>query len=323
MKKLVAYLDLLGFRAHLSESSNDALLSLGHYAEIFKILNQDSSVKYTDKHLQNLAREHGVDAFDYFLPFSDSIVIASSKDPNVFIRQLANFLCATFMFNSGSFDLTRMEMEGRENPIEEVEIKFGLGADGHMTTSQDKYRNYPMLFRGGVSYGDMKAIRMPSEVNKVVQVSTILAGQGIVDAVKLEESKIKGPRILFGEEVFRLLSTENRCKFCRKVPEPSHRGCYEILWPNASCSDSNLPGQNFSEIADLYRKAIALWRHYNHEECGIHYFNFSELIVSSAMEWAKACGQRAEMQKQLRKLVDDNGLSAKYNVLSASQEDKS
>jgi FkbM family methyltransferase len=316
MKMLVAYLDLLGFRDHLSESPTDALLSLCHYAEILVTKTQDLGFGYADKHLQDLADAHGIDTFDFLLPCSDSIVIASSKDPNVFILQLANFLRGAFTFNSGSFDPIQMQLERRDNPLEEKKNILGWDTDGHPTIAREKCLNYPVLFRGGLSYGDVESITMPSRVKGEAQSATILAGQGVADAVKLEERKIKGPRIIFGEEVFRMLSPENQRKFCRRVPEQSHSGCCELLWTNACFFDSNLLGQNIVEINELYGKSIALWRYYKREKCGIHYFNFSELILSSAMVWAKACGKDTVMQGYLRKLVEGYRLSGEYNALS-------
>lgn len=311
---LVAYLDFLGFRDHLSESLNDALLALGYYAEIMEIKTKEIGWVPEEQELQVFARSHGVDTFDYFLPFSDSIVIASSQNPNIFIRQIASFLCSVFKFNSESFDSTRMQMEGRDNPLEEVNSKFGCGADGHLTTDPEKNHNYPMLFRGGVSYGDVGFLTLQSRIKEVLQPATILAGQAVVNAVKLEERKIKGPRILFDKEVFSRLSAKTKSEFCRKVPEESHSIYYELLWPNAYCLNLN-SSPDFGEIDDLYGKAVALWRHYNHEECGIHYFKFSELIIASAMEGAEVSGQHTEVQEHLRELVKRYNLSGKYNAL--------
>lgn len=315
MKMLVAYLDLLGFRDHLSDSVNDTLRSLSHYAEVFAIKSQEIGWTPQEQGLREPARAHSVDTFDYFLPFSDSIVIASSKEPNIFIRQIASFLCGAFTFNSKSFDPIPMQMEGRDNPLEEKESKLGRSADDHRPLSQEKYLNYPVLFRGGLSYGDVESLTMLSRVKGVSQSATLLAGQGVVDAVKLEESKIKGPRILFDQDVFDTLSKENQLGFCRKVPEELHSTYYELLWPNASCFDSNFSNPNYGEIVDLYGKAIALRDHYDHAECHMHYCKFSELILASAMAGAKVRKQHTELQEHLRELVKRYNFSEKYNDL--------
>ncbi len=81
MKKVVAFLDLLGFRRYLKGNPKEA----GHLIESYntiidsRFMDKVSSLKKDFKYPEFSKFE--IDSFEYFLPFSDSIFIMSDK-PN-------------------------------------------------------------------------------------------------------------------------------------------------------------------------------------------------------------------------------------------------
>src|SRR5579863_1477571 len=76
MPNIVAYLDVLGFKAYTEEDFHGAVRLLGHQELILRQKIQDGQLHppsvYPDPSLAALAQSHLVDSFKYFLPLSDS-----------------------------------------------------------------------------------------------------------------------------------------------------------------------------------------------------------------------------------------------------------
>lgn len=95
MSKVVAFLDILGFGNHTNANVEEALELLSNYETIVSQKINDKNINppesYEDDGLKELAKQRMVDSFEYFLPFSDSLIIQSSV-PNVFLPQVSRFL---------------------------------------------------------------------------------------------------------------------------------------------------------------------------------------------------------------------------------------
>ena len=72
MKKIVAYIDLLGFK-QLTETDTYGAVKLIHY--------------YKEVLIRIIDRKLGSNAFEYFLPFSDSIFMVSNNDVSEFVNR--------------------------------------------------------------------------------------------------------------------------------------------------------------------------------------------------------------------------------------------
>ena len=99
--KIVAYIDLLAMSNFVRENVNDSIAVFSGYNHILKTKTIDDRVQPAssekDPKLKALIERTSVSAFDYFLPFSDSIFLASSA-PDKFIEQLGHYILSCYLF---------------------------------------------------------------------------------------------------------------------------------------------------------------------------------------------------------------------------------
>lgn len=151
--RVIAYLDLLGF-------SNNTNLSSGYAADSIIDCNVVLKEKYYDekmllkknKIIDDFSRNHLITSFEDYLPFSDSAFITSDK-PEIFIQQISNFLISCFKMNSDEY----------KKPINKIEPRIVIATHFFVNNQKvvsEKVEEYwfPLIFRGGVSYG--RVIRM-------------------------------------------------------------------------------------------------------------------------------------------------------------------
>lgn len=257
--KIVAYLDLLGFSKFNEENVYDASSIIREYGYILRtrIANQN-----------NILTQTSASSFDFFLPFSDSIFIAS-KEKKDFVQQIAHFVLSCFVYKIDSYrnDLSI------ERPYEvRTENFFG---------KELIYNNYPILFRGGISAGPIISQKLDCLQNKVTSQVPVLCGKTVVNAVKLEKA-CKGPRLILDKECCAVLDYQDL--FIQPISEKSD--CYEVLWPAyhyiAQNGDSEI-----AKFVELIEPAIKFWKAFNHTEYGIHYFNLIKIIIEGTMAFAR------------------------------------
>lgn len=82
----------------------------------------------------------------------------------------------------------------------------------------------PALFRGGVAFGEVNPVK-PALIDGKRTEGYILVGDAVVKAVGMEKA-VKGPRIVFGQDVFEQLNEEARL-YTRSLPEDSN--LFELL----------------------------------------------------------------------------------------------
>lgn len=278
---IVAYIDLLGFSNHLSENTNDALMVINNYNNILSFKKREemrNPVSSYPKELQELAKRSSIDSFDYFLPFSDSIFLMSS-DCNSFVKQLCNFVLESFRFTADFYNNPINTSKPESSYVMRCDIK----GDGTITVLHNECKYYPVLFRGGLAYGEAFSAELYSVVNKEASKTNIITGKAIVKAVELEK-KVKGPRLIFGVEVFDQLDKSTQ-DYCRLIPEMSE--IYELLWPAMVYiyqNDNLQIHQEIYKFCDLISPVYTLWRAYKHTTQTLHYFNFIELIIASTIQ---------------------------------------
>lgn len=308
-ENIVAYIDLLAFSNHIRENTSDALMAMNNYNTILfsKIRDEIANpVSSYIKELQGLAKMHSIDSFDFFLPFSDSVFLMSS-DCSSFIKQLGSFVLQSFTltahFYAHPIDVSKPEKGYINN--------YSINKDGNVVVNQGECNYYPALFRGGLAYGEAFPIELSSVIDKKPAKSKVITGKAVVSAVRLESS-VKGPRLVFGQDVFDQLNSD-ALDYCRIVPESNNM--YEILWPAIGFIKQNEVRQCEQEIHKMYEiivPAYNLWKAYNHTPFSAHYFNFIELIIASTIQFFdKKCQLKEFAINQIQAWIDQNELKNK------------
>lgn len=252
MKKIVAYIDLLGFK-QLTETDTYGAVKLIHYYK--EVLNRI------------IDRKLGSNAFEYFLPFSDSIFMVSNKDVSEFLKQFAGFLIDSFIINIDLY----IHPKRIEYPtlLKIPQISFS-------DTSKPRvyFHSYPVLFRGGLVYEKIEVIETPMIANNKITKMHNLTGKGVVLAVGLEK-KGKGPRI-FTDKYF-YLTVPDSLKYCFFKDEKVEH--YEFLWTAIYFNHRH----STEDISKLLSAVYNLWRAFNHFDYGIHYYEMIRLVIRGAI----------------------------------------
>jgi hypothetical protein len=303
----LAYLDLLAFSNHVRENTTDALMAFENYRTILEQKIKDALVHppetYPSAELQRLAERDAVNSFNYFLPFSDSVFIASNN-PNLFLKQLGAFILHCFLITSREYE----NPEDMNNPTKVTIPSIGKDVDGNLAVSKVEVNWYPTLFRGGVALGEVIPISLMGIVeNKPTPISN-LAGKAVVKAVGLE-SKIKGPRIIFEKDLYDELSADTKIY----VIETEVEGIYELLWT----AFLYIPGNGITDLNDtrkLFVPAVNLWRANKDTKYAEHYFKFVELVVSGTIRFFDAHGSKDAAIHRVRELIKSVGLEDKIKI---------
>lgn len=131
----------------------------------------------------------------------------------------------------------------------------------------------PVMLRGAVAFGEARKTEALFEESA----KSNLMGAAVVEAVELEKSGLKGPRLLVSERVTKIL------RRVRSVPSPvvplnrAENGSVEILWPVADLNEAMI-GEVYSAALDLYLK------HGTDQKLGPHYAAYFGLIIKS-LRW--------------------------------------
>lgn len=292
-KKICAFLDILGFRSYILSDTNGALSLLEDYQDVLNQKIIDNKLhppeSYSDKDLKETAKKCLIDSFEYFLPFSDSILIVSN-DPNLFIIQISHFVLDCFMLSSNLYT----HPDNKEFP----------------TTVRENEHWYPLLFRGGIVYEDVIAIEINSIEGSNLNVITNLSGKAVVKSVSLEKFD-KGPRLFCNKEFIDLLS--NDVKYLILSLEDGEH--FEILWPAIIYNEFNDCKIEIHEFINIFIPAVNLWKAFNHLKEGIHYYKFLKLIVKSTISFFEWKGYLKEAKEFVSNIINDQGLELKKSDL--------
>jgi hypothetical protein len=306
MNKIVAYLDILGFGNHTYTNVEEALELLSDYQEIIrqKIIDKKSHpLSDYPEELQELAKQNMVDSFEYFLPFSDSLFIQSSS-PNDFVKQISHFLLACFQLKANAYSYP-------EDPSDPSKItKKQIGKKNGKYIKKDKpYHWYPLIFRGGISYGETYIFDINAIVDSNLTKIKNIAGPALVKAVKELEPLGKGPRLFCDSDFVNQLDPETK-KYCKKLPDKH----YEILWPAFHYIKANNESE-INKICELIRPVANLWKAYNHLPFGIHFWEFLRLVVEASIRYFEIQGNSKIAEDEISKCLELNGLKDKEGAL--------
>ena len=299
--KIVAYIDLLAMSNFVRENVNDSIAVFSGYDHILKtkIIDdrvQPASLEKNPK-LKALIERTSVSAFDYFLPFSDSIFLASSV-PEKFIEQLGHYILSCYLYNADAYNDKTL------NPSKPFANKI-LGLDGNIY----EHNVYPILFRGGLCIGDITEGTVLGKINGKNQPMPVLIGKPVVNAVKME-SIIKGPRLLLDEDSYNQLAPITT-QYVKKIEDDKH---YEILWPAYHFIESN-GDRELSKFNELFDPAVNLWKVFNHTQISTHYFALLNLITSSTLAFAQKINCVDKAIQHIEQELEKHELSSKKDVL--------
>lgn len=307
MDKIVAYLDILGFGNHTYTNVEEALELLSDYQTIInqKIIdNKLHPPSSYSSQLQDLAKQNIIDSFEYFLPFSDSLFIQSST-ANDFIKQISSFLLDCFLLKSNNYYTPEDPSDPSKVTIKEIGIE-----NGKVVKKDKPYHWHPLLFRGGISYGNTCVFDINAIVGSNLTKIKNIAGPALVKAVKELETSGKGPRLFCDIEFIGQLDDEIN-KYCKELSD-SH---YEILWPAFHFIKGNDLKSESSKICELIRPVANLWKAYNHLSFGIHYWEFLRLVVGASIKYFETQGDRKVAEEAISNCLKSIGLENKEKEL--------
>lgn len=214
---VVVYLDLLGFSNHIRESCADAVDLLGDNRTILdnKISDLSLPIQSLSKELKGIFVNTNITTFENFIPFSDSIFIMSRiENINLFVKQLSDYIYGVFNLNVNIY----LANESNSDPSIGSIFVPKLNKDGHVSLEEKERHYYPSFFRGGMARGNSGLTQTDGIVNYKKKSVDMLVGRAVVDAVKME-GLVKGPRLLFSEDVYNNLEKDIQNIYCRQVPD--------------------------------------------------------------------------------------------------------
>lgn len=266
-EKAIVFLDLLGFG---QTALNDPTGAINLILDYQTILDDKITDKTINPNLSNEEEDLYADSFEYLLPFSDSIFI-TSQDTSKFIRQLSHLLRHSFDINSYDYS----NPDNRDNPIEVPETYINFHSK---TIEKIRVKRYPVLFRGGLSFGVVNPINIKSLSQKTINDQVNLTGPAVVKAVGLEKSG-KGPRLFADSNFYGKVPTELKYSFA----EIKKNELYEFLWTAFNYQIGNNSKNEIESFSSSLLPALNLWKAFNHYDFGIQYFEFIRLIIKGTI----------------------------------------
>lgn len=270
-KRSIAYLDVLGFTNYLqnNESCNFAanILHGMNFIILQKVVEQKTHpFEICKEELRYLARREAITSFDDLLTLSDSIFITSKDDANLFIEQLSSFLAGCFHFTYQYY----VHPENTEDPTMTKALKFDLS---NGTYEKIESKEYPIIFRGGISFDEVINTETFSLIDGKFQKSTNLLGRGVVRAVNLEKTG-KGPNLYIDDLFYEQLNDYNKA-----LVECDSSGNKRFLWPAYAIISKNNYNVEIHDILQFLQAVINLWKAYRNEPYGVHYLEFLETSI--------------------------------------------
>lgn len=280
-----AYIDVLGFSNAVQKEVSDAVSILAQIDTVLQIKYGDGvmrkerkSANYSiDPIVDRLTFNNGITAFDYFYCISDSIFLVG-KDVNQFIKQLANFVLACYTWS--------------------VTPKPGL--------------QQMLLFRGGISYGELRFMELICGSQNKVKSNTSVCGKPVVNAVEYEKKfGLKGPRLILDSDVYEKLDADIRRKYISKlnldINITEGKEYYEILWPAFNFIPENFGKVN--EIENMDELLSIAYSHYatykSNSTIMEHYNSLIDLILRSARHIFLQYKRLTEFESYITKVTDE------------------
>lgn len=296
--KTVAFLDILGFGQVALKDIIGAIELISDYQTIVNNKVTDQTIHPT---LLTTEEKICADSFETLLPFSDSIFITST-DPDKFVKQVSHLLSHSFIINSHQYTYP----DNPANPLETTIAQVSTSG-----TTRIKVNRYPVLFRGGVSFGDVANMTVNSIINNAIYPLANLTGKALVEAVYLEKAG-KGPRIFCNKNFVDQLTQDTKDKYIGIV-KPDE--LYEIYWTTSVYFDQNDCHIDIREFNKHFVPAVNLWTAFNHLDFGIQYYEFIKLTVKGTIQYFRSKGCEQIAIDYINDKVNSVGLQVKWDDL--------
>ena len=280
-----AYIDVLGFSNAVRKEVSDAVSILAQIDTVLQIKYGDGVMRkerestncIIDPIVNKLTFNNEITAFDYFYCISDSMFLVG-KDVNQFIKQLANFVLACYTWSVTP-----------EPGVQQM-----------------------LLFRGGISYGDLRFVELICGSQNKVKPNTSVCGEPVVNAVEYEKKfGLKGPRLILDSDVYEKLDADIRRNYISKlnldINITEGKEYYEILWPAFIFIPKNFGKVN--EIENMNELLSIAYSHYatyksNSTIMG-HYNSLIDLILRSARHIFLQYKRLTEFESYITKVTDE------------------
>jgi len=282
MKLVFAFLDVLGFSSYSERDLAGAQLLLRHQEFILRQKLNDGhshpAASYGDPSSASLAEAHLVDSFKHFLPFSDSVFIASDS-PDKFAKQLSHFLIECLQLVGHAYD--DAADPARPEAVDVTVFPAGTKHSEHW---------YPPLWRGGLAFGEIDVFDVTGLRDRQVYTTPNAAGPAVVKAVGVERFGGRGPRLFCEREFIQNFGADIQRYFW-----PVTDSISELLWPAFLYSLENPAHIELSQFHELWGPAVGLWKSKQGHKAFEHYDEFLKLLVRSFLCWARirGCEQKA------------------------------
>ncbi|EKJ88543.1 hypothetical protein CLV96_4029 [Leptospira meyeri] len=264
MTKILTFLDIMGWKNLIQRDKELAIDLLQNYS---------SQIKFHADY------ETGrISSFQNLIPMSDSVLI-SSESNNIFIEQLSEYLLNCY------------------------EYSVRLNSARNQDDRKDELFAAPLLFRGGISAEDFTFYNTITVKNgEVSKDNTNIAGLAMVNAVLLEKSEKKGPRIFLESRVVSELNEIIRNKYVNQYEE----GKFEILWPIIELEKNqsdNFTTTILSFFLKLYLPTEKLLNHFKESDSiSKHYSEFINLLDTCITRFYESHPSKDDAIKEYERL---------------------
>lgn len=314
-EKAVAYLDILGFSNAVKQSIDDAIMCLSSFNTILetKIRDLRTNPKSSyDPRLQDLIERTSIDSFDEFIPFSDSVFV-TSHNCSSFVLQLGDFALNSFRFTSHIY----RNPENPDDPTLTYTMGLQLNSNGDPEVVDKPCHQPPVLFRGGISFGEVVNMSPLGIVGGNVKKIDTLAGKAVVNAVRYEHCGVSGPRLVLDDSLYSQLD-ERAKRYCRPLPELDKDGLFEIMWPSMIYIIANPYNIEFQNYYELFDAAYNLWvpfRKDGNNRVADHYLKFMELIIAGTIQIYDTFWDAKDFAKEkIQKHLYTKGIADLFNL---------
>lgn len=260
---VIAFLDLLGFTHLVQTDLETARDNLAIFNEMLQTKFIDEkchpvSTYSATNGLQEFAENTSITSFNYLISVSDSLIIGS-RSPELFVRQISNFIATVFIQYLEPFEKPFCDIKAvHSNMRATAEISL----DGYPQYTYN--RAFPLLFRGGISYGEDAHFNKEGSVwDDQYQLSSVnVSGLSYVKAVQLEKSGL-GPRLFCDQSFVDQIHDFRVKKGIRRLSDD----LFEIIWTYFGCEaterSNNIDQNAFKRASRLFLpRAINLYNYF-------------------------------------------------------------
>ncbi len=266
-EKLFCFLDVLGFSSLVNgdeyEVSDifDRLHLISYVAMIDQKIRESRNIP---SNISKPALKMELSGFENYQWGSDSMfAYGDCKDCDLFISQIAHFICASFQ--------------------------------QHIEYFSDLKKKVPLLLlRGGIALGEVNTVQMSAIFNKTPNYTVNVFGKAVLKAISYEK-KIKGPRVFFDDAVHSKLCNSETKDFVVHPYDIPNDGIYELLWPIIAFQKDNLIKHKATNELDALDKLLGTAAYHfetyksksDHEKS--HFDELVCLILRSAKQFYRVC----------------------------------